>query len=201
MPDFPRQEAKIYQLANTMFDGIFAHMTDFPHASWFKIFNGILFYRNARNQCLYNRSQLHLANQAKRASFRHLKTIMKQCLKLSQVDTTDHPEKLALIGWAAPGRSSVAEPPNPPLNLTAHSCDKTGSLQLNWHKPAKGQQVLNYLIQRRNPNQGKWELMAIVYQSNSYLTGQPRGIDLEYRIIAVNKAGKGEPSNTVMAVL
>jgi len=30
---------------------------------------------------------------------------------------------------------------------------------------------------------------------------QPRGLELEYRIIAVNKTGDGEPSNTVMAVL
>ena len=30
---------------------------------------------------------------------------------------------------------------------------------------------------------------------------QPRGKELEYRIIAVNKADEGEPSNTVMAVL
>jgi hypothetical protein len=33
------------------------------------------------------------------------------------------------------------------------------------------------------------------------LVEQPRGKELEYRIIAVNKAGGGEPSNTVMVVL
>ena len=33
------------------------------------------------------------------------------------------------------------------------------------------------------------------------LVDQPRGKELEYRAVAVNKAGDGEPSNTVMAVL
>ena len=33
------------------------------------------------------------------------------------------------------------------------------------------------------------------------LVEQPRGKELEYRIIAVNKTGDGEPSNTAMVVL
>ena len=33
------------------------------------------------------------------------------------------------------------------------------------------------------------------------LTNQPRGIDLEYRIVAINAAGNSVPSNTVAAVL
>lgn len=33
------------------------------------------------------------------------------------------------------------------------------------------------------------------------LTNQARGKERKYRVVAVNKAGAGEPSNTVMAVL
>ncbi|UCC29353.1 MAG: fibronectin type III domain-containing protein [Phycisphaerales bacterium] len=41
--------------------------------------------------------------------------------------------------------------------------------------------------------------MAIERQTT--LSGQERGKEWEYRVIAVNKAGEGEASNTVMAVL
>ena len=38
-------------------------------------------------------------------------------------------------------------------------------------------------------------------ESEITLTNEERGKDWEYRVVAVNKVGEGEPSNTVMAVL
>jgi hypothetical protein len=43
--------------------------------------------------------------------------------------------------------------------------------------------------------------MATAVITEATLVEQPRGKEFEYRIIAVNKADEGEPSNTVMAVL
>jgi len=42
---------------------------------------------------------------------------------------------------------------------------------------------------------------ATVVTSEATVVEQPCGKELEYRIVAVNKAGDGEPSNTVMVVL
>ena len=48
---------------------------------------------------------------------------------------------------------------------------------------------------------GLWEDVATAVISEATLVEQPRGKELEYRIVAVNKSGDGSPSNTVMAAL
>ena len=48
---------------------------------------------------------------------------------------------------------------------------------------------------------GDWILVSLAMESEATLNSQERGKDLEYRVIAVNKAGEGVPSNTVAAVV
>ena len=43
--------------------------------------------------------------------------------------------------------------------------------------------------------------VATAIETESTLVDQPKAVELEYRVIAVNKAGVGSPSNTVMVVL
>ena len=46
-----------------------------------------------------------------------------------------------------------------------------------------------------------WQGVSTALDSEATLVDQPRGKDLEYRAVAINKAGDGEPSNTVTAVV
>jgi hypothetical protein len=49
--------------------------------------------------------------------------------------------------------------------------------------------------------EGVWQEVVTAIETESTLVDQPKGKELEYRVIAINKSGEGQPSNTVMVVL
>ena len=67
--------------------------------------------------------------------------------------------------------------------------------------PADGGAPSAYKVIRRERPDGPWEDVATAVITEATLVEQPKEKELEYRIIAVNKAGEGEPSNTEMVVL
>jgi len=76
-----------------------------------------------------------------------------------------------------------------------------GWVFLDWKEPVDGGAVAAYKIQRRERPSGAWADVGMAIESEITLSGQERGKEWEYRVLAVNKAGEGQPSNTVMAVL
>ena len=72
---------------------------------------------------------------------------------------------------------------------------------LGWKKPAEGGAVASYKVQRRERPEGPWVIAGMAIQSELTMTDQERGKEWEYRVITVNAAGEGAPSNTVAAVL
>ena len=67
--------------------------------------------------------------------------------------------------------------------------------------PADGGALNTYKVTRRERPAGAWEDVATAVITEATLVEQPTAKELEYRIIAVNKAGDGEPSDTEMVVL
>ena len=64
-----------------------------------------------------------------------------------------------------------------------------------------GGKVAAYKIERRERPSGPRTDAGMAIESEITLSNQERGKEWEYRVFAVNKAGEGTPSNTVMAVL
>ena len=76
-----------------------------------------------------------------------------------------------------------------------------GWLKLDWKAPIHGGKPAAYTIERRERPAGPWKQVATAILSEITLVDQPRGVELEYRVIAINKAGVGSPSNIVEVVL
>jgi len=76
-----------------------------------------------------------------------------------------------------------------------------GWIFLYWKEPVDGGKVDTYKIQGRERPSGPWTDAGMAIESEISVSSQQRGKEWEYRVIAVNKAGEGQPSNTVMAIL
>ena len=72
---------------------------------------------------------------------------------------------------------------------------------LDCNKPVDGGAVAAYKIQSRLRSDGPWTDAGMAIESEIARKNQERGKEWEYHVFAVNKAGEGEHSNTVMAVL
>ena len=109
-------------------------------------------------------------------------------------------DRLKLLGWAGrkgptplavPGQTRLLEGPR----------QGAGWVFLDWKGPADGGKAAAYTIERRERPAGPWKQVATAIQTEATLVDQPRGAELEYRVIAINKAGAGPPGNTVVVVL
>lgn len=114
------------------------------------------------------------------------------------VDCDD--EKLKLIGWAGRHKPTPLAVPGQ-CRLFEIVKQGEGWLTLDWKAPADGGKPAAYEIQRRERAGGTWQLAATAMTTEATLVDQPCGKELEYQVIAINKTGPGEPSNTVMLVL
>jgi len=207
MPKFPKREADILALADAMLAGYDAHAVDFPSSERIALLFGRYAYINAKNDQTDALAAAQVATEQKDAKLAALVELMKAELKKSEVDVGDDSEKLEYIGWGPKAPPSPADPPGQPRNLDA-AVQGAGTILLDWKAPAHGSggQVRTYVIERRQQPQGggefgEWQQTGIALESETTLMNQPRGVQLEYRVKAVNTGGESTPSNTVSVVL
>jgi hypothetical protein len=151
--------------------------------------------------------RLHLPTDNKNASLDTLRELMKNCLKKSQVDVGSDSEKLEYIGWGPKALAASVDPPGQPRNLVTLN-QGLGEVSLDWKPPVRGSggAVRTYVIEQRNQPQGDgdfsdWQPVGTAFEREATLMSQQRGIQLEYRVKAINTGGESIPSNTVAVVL
>ena len=206
MPKFPKTEAEVVALAETMIAGLTAHAADFPSVTVATLSTALTNYKNQRQTQEDKRSQAQIATVTKDDKLEVLTELMKNDLKLSEVDVASDPEKLTEIGWGPKTEPQPIVAPGAPTELHP-TAEGQGSVWLEWTKPAGGSggAVRNYIIERRDQQQGgtfgAWGLVQTTYNCEITLTEQPDNVRVEYRVKAVNTAGESMPSNSVSVVL
>ena len=202
MPRFPKKESEIIAFAERLWRGLWGNLPVYPqppvHPMTLRIKSMVYFSR--RNVFIAKQAAAEQATADKDDALQDLIDAMKSDLRYAENTVDYDDEKLKLIGWAgrkaaaplaAPGQARLLEAPR----------QGEGWVFLDWKKPAGGGRVSAYKLMRRERPAGPWEDVATAVISEATLVDQPRGAELEYSIVAVNKAGDGEPSNTVMVVL
>jgi hypothetical protein len=111
----------------------------------------------------------------------------------------DQPEKLSQLGWGPRRSASSLKEPGEVRDIRIVSEGDTWVI-LSWNPPVDGGQVGAYKIQRKGQG-GAWKDIGTSVDTTQLVTNQPRGVEFDYRVIALNKAGTDQPSATVTVVL
>lgn len=202
MARFPITEADIVALAQAIESGLAANTALYPAPPVLPAGLTLLVgaYTTAKNAAIATQAAAEQATADKDDALEDLVDAMKSDIRYAENTVDYDDDKLKLIGWA--GRKAAAPLAVPgQARLLEAPRQGEGWVFLDWKKPVVGGRVSAYKVMRRERPAGPWQAVATAVISEATLVDQPRAKELEYRIIAVNKAGDGEPSNTAMVVL
>nr|VFJ88002.1 MAG: Fibronectin type III domain-containing protein [Candidatus Kentron sp. H]VFJ89976.1 MAG: Fibronectin type III domain-containing protein [Candidatus Kentron sp. H]VFJ96353.1 MAG: Fibronectin type III domain-containing protein [Candidatus Kentron sp. H] len=199
---FPRAEAEILALGQKITAGFKAHSDIYPNPPLdIPDFDAAMeAYVVARDAAVGARGEAKRAIDAKDEALAAFVGNIKSALRYAE-NTVDYDDgELELIGWSGRRPPTPLAPPGQPLSLEAPDRGD-GWISLEWEEPEGGGKVAAYKVQRRENDATEWQDVGMAVETATRLEGQEGGKWFVFRVIAVNKAGEGEPSNSVMATL
>nr|VFK16526.1 MAG: Fibronectin type III domain-containing protein [Candidatus Kentron sp. LFY] len=199
---FPSIEAKILDLGHEVSAGLAANTDVYPAPpmSVADLDAAIATYEAAKEALVAAQAQAKLAQEKKDQLLEALVSGIKSELRYAE-NTVDYDDgKLKLIGWSGRRSKTPLAPPGAVYDL--ESSDRgEGWIALDWKKPKDGGAIASYKIQRREDGSEHWTDVGVALERKISLSGQESGKRLVFRVVAINKAGEGKPSNGVLAVL
>jgi hypothetical protein len=202
MAQFPRTESEVLALAQSLSTGLtnFSTVYPAPPVVPLEMTTLIANVNTARSTALAAQTAAEEMVQAKVEALEELVAAMKKNLRYAE-NTVDYEDsKLNLLGWSGPKAPTPLEAPGQCLSF--HTIKQgEGWVRFAWSAPVSGGKVSAYKVMRRLRPEGAWEDVATAVEPKVDLVDQPRGSEFEYRVVAVNKSGEGDPSNTEMVVL
>jgi hypothetical protein len=202
MGQFPTTESNITTLAEEMAAGFADHADVYPAPPVtpenLTTFKGS--FVDAKNALVAAQAALEQAKTAKDRMLGELVADMKKLIRYAENTVNGSDDLLRLIGWS--GRKTPSPTPAPgQTRLLVVTRQEEAAVDLTWKAPIDGGKPNAYRVVRRERPAGPWMDVATAVETEVSLIDQPRGKEFEFRIIAVNKSGEGEPSNTVVVVL
>ena len=201
MPRFPNSEAEIAAIGELVADGLEQAPEDFPSppVPATVLREKVEALGDIRAEVVVAETAFREKHALKDEILEDVADSTKAILKYAEFAVRDRPEKLNQLGWG-PRRSSTAlEAPGEVRNMKVAG-EGDDWVVLRWMSPTEGGKAGFYKIQRKvegNP----WEDVDTATATEQLMSGQPRGVEIDFRVIAVNKAGEGSPSATVTLVL
>ena len=216
MAQFPIRETEILGLGSSLITGLTNNAALYPAPPVTPADLQIAFDLTiaARDAATAAEAAALQATTDKELAFQNLTDKMKEDLRYAENTVNMDDDKLKLLGWGGrkapealqpPGQARLLEAPREGesrkrgLYQASESPSETGLSPFS--APTDGGKVASYKIERRQRPEGPWNIAGLALETETTLHDQTRGVEWEYRVIAVNKAGEGEASNTVMAVL
>lgn len=202
MAQFPARETEVLGLGDSLITGLENNVPIYPSPPVSTIDLQAAFDATiaARDAAVAARAAAEQATTDKELALEDLVEKMKDDLRYAENTVDFDDDKLKLLGWGGRKVPKALEAPGQARALEAPR-EGEGWIFLDWKEPVDGGQVASYKIERRERPEGPWSIAGMAMESEITLHNQERGKEWEYRVVAVNKAGEGMPSNTVMAVL
>jgi len=200
---FPYREADVLRLANDIAAGLAAHTDIFPAppVSPDDLQQVLAEHDGNREAAIEARAAAAQSTVAKDGSLAKIQDLSKAVIRYAENHTRGDDGKLQLLGWGG-RRSPVLAAMEPPAQVRTLEVIREGKdwVFLDWKEPIEGGEVAAYRVQRRTRD-GDWTDVGMSVESEVTLNGQETGVEYEYRVIAVNRAGEGPASNVARAVL
>jgi hypothetical protein len=140
------------------------------------------------------------ATRKKREALKRLVLAMKRELRDAENKTRRDDTKLSLIGWGAPRPVQPLDAPGQAMSLKILH-EGPDWIALQWSQPVDGGKAASYHVMRCRRGDSKAALAGSALLPSIVLEDQERGVEWQYWVVAVNRAGKGPESNRVDAVL
>ena len=199
---FPTREADVAALAGSVIVGLTESGDDFPAppvpaADLKTALDG---YFATRDRASIAEGEAAEAHGEKDEALETLVDGLRADLRYAEEAVKRDAEKLRKLGWGPRRAPTSLESPGQARTLEAKR-QGPGWVYLDWKEPSEGGAVAAYRVEVRTKMGPVWQLAAMAIESEMVLSEQERGVDLDFRVIAVNRSGKGEPSNIISAIL